>query len=182
MELPHQANEKQIIQSVIEGQHLISLGTQIPQAKERAEKIFRAVAGLLPEHIFHFTLGNINQKEPRIENNLHFYGYMPYTPETFRNYDVIVNHGGIGVLYTAIMAGVPQLIFPQDYDQHDCAARIAFHGLGLRTRGNPQRIVAEIRQLLENDSYRKRTEEYRQIVERYHPGQSFVELLQKRFA
>ena len=48
-------------------------------------------------------------------------------------------------------------------------------------RGTPQSIVTEIKQLLENDSYRKRAEEYRKIVERYQPEQSFVELVQKKF-
>jgi UDP:flavonoid glycosyltransferase YjiC (YdhE family) len=160
----------------------VSLGTQIPWAKERAQKVFREVAGLLPEIVFHFTLGNTDMKEPQIEDNLHFYGYIPYTPDAFRHYDVIVNHGGIGVLYTAMMAGVPQLIWAQDHDQHDNAARIAHHGLGLRSRGKPQSIVAEIKKLLENDSYRKRAEEYQQIVNRCHPGRSFVELLQKKFS
>jgi len=161
---------------------LVSLGTQIPWAKERAEKMFREVAGLLPDYVFHFTLGDSDLKEPRIESNLHFYGYMPYTADAFRNYKLIVNHGGIGVLYTAMMAGVPQLIWAQDYDQHDNAARIAFHGLGLRTQGKPQDIVEKINRLLHNDSFRKRAEEYRQIVARYHPGQSFVELLQTYYS
>ena len=160
----------------------VSCGTQIPWAKERAEKVFREVARMLPEYIFHFTLGSIDIKEPRIENNLHFYGYIPYTSESFQNYDVVVNHGGVGVLYAAMMAGVPQLIWSQDHDQPDNAARVNFHGLGLRTRGKPQDIVAKIKKLLGNDSYRKKAEEYRQIANRYHPGKSFVELVQKKFA
>ena len=161
---------------------LISLGTQIAWAKERAEKVFREVAGLLPEYVFHFILGNIDLKEPCKEGNLHFYGYIPYSSESFRNYDIIVNHSGNGVMFAATLSGVPQLVLPQDFDQHDNAARIAYHGLGLRSRGKSQSIVAKIKQLLENDSYRKRTEEYRQIAERYQPGQSFVELIQKKFA
>ena len=160
---------------------LISFGAQIPWAKEHQKNVFREVARLLPEYVFHFTLGS-DLKEPQIENNLHFYGYLPYTPEAFRNYDVVVNHGAYGVLYMTMMAGVPQLILPQDYDQHDNAARIAFHGFGLRSRGKPQNIVSEIKTLLENDSYRKRAEEFQQIVSRYHPGQAFVELVQKKFA
>jgi len=160
----------------------VSLGTHIPWAKERAEKTFREVAQQLPACVFHFTLGNTDLKEPRKENNLHFYGYISYTPETFRNYDVIVNHGGIGAIYTAILAGVPQLVWSQDFDQHDCAARIAFHGLGLHSRGKPESIVAEIKKLLENDSYRQRADEYRRITERYQPGKAFVELVQKKFA
>lgn len=159
---------------------LISLGMQVPWAKEHAKNVFREVAGLLPNYVFHFTLGN-DLKEPQIENNLHFYGYLPYTPESFRNYDVIVNHGGTGVLYMSMIAGVPQLIVPQDFDQHDNAARVAFHGFGLRSQGKPKSIAKDIEKLLADDSFRKRAEEYRQIVHRYQPGRAFVELLQKKF-
>ena len=160
---------------------LVSLGMQIPWAKERAKNVIREVAKLLPNTVFHFTLGS-DLKEPLIEDNLRFYGYLPYTPESFQNYDVIVNHGGTGVLYMTMMAGVPQLIWPQDFDQHDNAARVAFHGFGLRSRGKPKSIATEIETLFTGDSYRKRAEEFRQIVDRYQPGQAFVELLRKKFA
>lgn len=160
---------------------LVSLGTQIPWAKKRAENVFRDVASMLPEYVFHFVLGNTELTEPRKENNLHFYGYLPYTLESFRNYDAIVHHGGIGVMYATIIAGIPQLVWPQDFDQHDNAAQIAYHGLGLRSRGKPVKIVEEIKQLIENEQFRKRTEEYRQIIERYQPEKDFVELLQNKF-
>jgi UDP:flavonoid glycosyltransferase YjiC (YdhE family) len=159
----------------------VSLGTQIPWAKERAEKVFREVAAQLPEYVFHFVLGNTKMKEPRKENNLHFYGYMPYTSEAFQNYNVLVNHGGIGVMYASMTSGVPQLIWPQDFDQHDNAAQIDYHKAGLRTNGKVKDIVEKIKQLVENEAYRKRAQEFQQIVNRYQPGKSFVELLEKRF-
>ena len=159
----------------------ISLGTHIPWAKKRAERVLREVSQLLPDYVFHFVLGNTDLKVPQKEGNLHFYGYIPYTPESFRYYDMIVNHGGSGVMYTATQAGIPQLVWAQDFDQHDNAARIAFHGLGLCTCGKPHDIVAKIKMLLQEDSYRKRAKEYRQITEQYHPGRFFVELIQKKF-
>ena len=159
---------------------LVSLGTLVPWTKEHAKNVFREVARVLPEYVFHFTLGS-DLKEPLRENNLHFFSYLPYTPESFRNYDVIVNHGGTGVLFTAMMAGVPQLIWPQDFDQPDNAARVNVHGLGLRTRGKPKDMTAKIIRILENDSYREVAEKFRRIIEQYHPGRAFVALLQERF-
>jgi len=164
---------------------LIAPGTQVRWAKERAENIVREVSRHMPDCIFHFVLNVLNDpnlKEPQKEGNLHFYGYIPFTPESFRNYDVVFNMGGIGIMYTAIAAGVPQLMLPQSFEQHDCAARIYVSGLGLRSRGTPENIVAEINKLLENDWYHKQADEYRQIIEHYHPGQSFVELVQRKFA
>jgi len=161
---------------------LVAPGTQVRWVKERAENIVREVAKFLPDCIFHFVLDDHKLKEPQKEGNVHLYGYIPFTPESFRNYDVIVNMGGIGVMNTAIAAGVPQLAIPQGFEQFDCAARIFVSGVGLRSHGTPETIVAEIKKLLENDWYRRQVNEYRLIAERYNPGRSFVELVQQKFA
>jgi len=163
---------------------LVAPGTQVRWAKERAEIIVREVSRHMPECDFHFVLNVLNDphlKEPIKEGNLHEYGYIPFTPESFRNYDVIFNMGGIGIMYTAVLAGVPQIMLPQTFEQHDCAARIAVNGLGVRSGGTPESIVLEIKELLKNNTHRKQTDKFRQIAERYHPGRSFVELVQKKF-
>ena len=164
---------------------LVAPGTQVRWAKELAEAIVREVAKHMPECNFHFVLNVLNDpesKEPLKEENLHEYGYIPFTPESFRNYDVILNMGGIGIMYTAIAAGVPQIMLPQSFEQLDCAARINVSGLGLRSHGTPESITKEIKELLGNDWHRRQADEYRQIIERYHPGRTFVELVQKKFA
>jgi len=164
---------------------LVAPGTQIRWAKERAEQICREVAKHMPDCIFHFVLNVLNDptlQEPRKEDNLHVYGYIPFTPESFKNYDVIINMGGIGVMYTAIAAGVPQLMVPQGFEQFDCAARIHVGGLGLRSCGTPRGMADEINKLLKNDWYHRQADEYRQIAERYNPGKAFVDLVQKKFS
>lgn len=164
---------------------LVAPGTQVRWAKERAEQICREVSKHMPDCIFHFVLNVVNDpklREPQKEDNLHIYGYIPFTPESFRNYDVILNMGGIGVMYTAILAGVPQLALPYGFEQFDCAARVSVGGLGLQTHGSPESIVAEIKKLLTNDWYRRQVDEYRQIAERYNPGKAFVKLVQQKFA
>jgi UDP:flavonoid glycosyltransferase YjiC (YdhE family) len=164
---------------------LVAPGTQVRWARERAEQICREVARHMPDCVFHFVLNVLNDpelKEPQIEDNMHIYGYIPFTSESFRNYDVVFNMGGIGVMYTAIAAGIPQLALPQSFEQLDCAARIFVSGLGLRSSGEPRGIAEEFKKLLENDWHRKQAHEYREIIERYNPGKTFVELVQKKFA
>jgi UDP:flavonoid glycosyltransferase YjiC (YdhE family) len=164
---------------------LVAPGTQVRWARERAENMCREVAKHMPECVFHFALNVLsgyNLHAPRKENNLHVYGYIPFTPESFQNYDVVVNMGGIGVMYTAIAAGVPQLALPQSFEQQDCATRVLRSGVGLRSSGTLDNIVSEIKQLLEGEKYRNQANEYRQMTERYNPGKSFVELVQKKLA
>jgi UDP:flavonoid glycosyltransferase YjiC (YdhE family) len=43
---------------------------------------------------------------------------------------VFITHGGIGGLKESIMAGVPSLVIPFDFDQPKNAARVEYHNLG----------------------------------------------------
>jgi UDP:flavonoid glycosyltransferase YjiC (YdhE family) len=45
----------------------------------------------------------------------------------------LVHHGGIGTCAQALRAGIPQLISPVFFDQHDNAARVEALGVGQRT-------------------------------------------------
>lgn len=49
-------------------------------------------------------------------------------------FDAVVHHGGTGITYSAIKAGLPSLVVPHDFDQFDMAARIEWHGLGLQAK------------------------------------------------
>ena len=49
----------------------------------------------------------------------------------------IVHHGGIGTCAQALRAGIPQLVWPQAYDQFDNAVRLEKLGVGLRLHAHP---------------------------------------------
>jgi vancomycin aglycone glucosyltransferase len=48
----------------------------------------------------------------------------------FRRVAAVVHHGGAGTTTAAALAGAPQVVVPQMYDQHYFAARVAALGLG----------------------------------------------------
>ena len=62
-------------------------------------------------------------------------------------YGAAIVHGGTGITYSCIQAGVPMLVWPHDFDQHDHAARIVDRGLGLRLRASS--VVDDLRRLLD---------------------------------
>jgi UDP:flavonoid glycosyltransferase YjiC (YdhE family) len=159
----------------------ISLGTQIPWAKKRTKTVFAEVARQLPEFVFHFVQGKIDEVKLQLEGNLHYYSYIPYTTESLQKYAVIINHCGSGIMYASIFAGVPQLNWAQDFDQHDNAARVEYHGLGLRTNGKVEDVVRKLKKLLDDSSYRTRTAEFQKIAQRYTPGETFLQLIEERF-
>lgn len=59
----------------------------------------------------------------------------------------IVHHGGIGTSAQALRAGIPQLVWPQAYDQFDNAMRLERLGVGAQLRTSPV-AAAELAQAL----------------------------------
>ena len=48
----------------------------------------------------------------------------------FRRVAAVVHHGGAGTTTSAALAGAPQVVIPQNYDQHYWAQRIEELGIG----------------------------------------------------
>ena len=55
---------------------------------------------------------------------------------------VLVHHGGVGTTAQSLRAGIPQVIVPRAYDQHDNAERVARLGCGV---GMPQQLATASR-------------------------------------
>jgi MGT family glycosyltransferase len=54
--------------------------------------------------------------------------------ELLRRASVAITHGGLGTVKECVLLGVPMIVFPQSFDQPGNAARVHFHGIGVRTR------------------------------------------------
>ena len=55
----------------------------------------------------------------------------------FKRVAAVVHHGGAGTTTAAALAGAPQVVIPQHYDQHYWAQRV--HQLGIGTAHAPAR-------------------------------------------
>jgi vancomycin aglycone glucosyltransferase len=55
----------------------------------------------------------------------------------FSRVAAVVHHGGAGTTTAAALAGVPQVIIPQAYDQHYWAQRVTELGIGAACRAGP---------------------------------------------
>lgn len=76
---------------------------------------------------------------------------------------IMITHGGLNSVLESIMCGKPILVFPLNnaWDQNGNAARVIYHGVGLRgniRRTSSKRINKQITELL-NDNYYKRNVE-----------------------
>jgi UDP:flavonoid glycosyltransferase YjiC (YdhE family) len=157
----------------------VSLGTHIPWAKERALQLTRELAHRLPEYNFHFSYGQAGQEYVHVKDNLSLYGYIPYDLY-LHHYAVAIIHGGTGITYSCIKAGVPMLVWPHDYDQFDHAARIVHHGLGLKINGQLESTLQYLQELLTNQQIQDKTQVFQQKLEAYQPHQWVLQELTKK--
>lgn len=170
---------------------LVSLGTHIPWAKDRASQFMQQVAAHMPAVHFHFSYGQSDRKadgqsndkfddkggEPQSQNNLFYYDYLPYDLY-LPHCDAAIIHGGTGVLYSCIRAGVPMLVWPHDYDQFDHAARIVDRGLGLRFKPDLNHTVQSLHQLFADPTIACRTRDFQTRCHQYDPTAAAVAFLQ----
>ena len=111
---------------------MVTLGTHLLWAKQSLVDDVAALSRLMPHVHFVVSLGqpeNAGEPARRCTANVSVHRFVSYA---FDEYDAVIHHGGAGVTYAAILAGVPSLVVPKDYDQFDYAARVVHHGLGLR--------------------------------------------------
>jgi len=87
--------------------------------------------------------------------------------QVFAHAGAVVTHAGMGTVMRALAHGLPLVCLPQGRDQHDVAARVRWHGAGLRLgRGaSAARIRAALRRVLDQPSYREAAQRLRQAIQ-----------------
>jgi len=155
---------------------LVTLGTHLPWARERAIQLIDDVAAAMPDCNFHFAAGQLGCATRERRGNVAHYDFIAYDKYIAR-YDAAIVHGGTGITYACIAAGVPMLVWPHDYDQFDHAARIVDRGLGLRLQPKRASVVASLRRLLTDATIRARVLEFELLARRYDATRAVIEEL-----
>ncbi len=157
---------------------LVSLGTHVRWAKQKATTLIQSLAKRMPDVEFHFSLGAVDgHRCTRIDNYQEF-AYFPYDAYMNR-YSASINHGGTGVLFSCLRHGVPVLIWPQDFDQFDHAARVEFFGLGIRCEPKISSILRDLARILEDREIRQRVEGMRNSIASYDPESTLSQLISR---
>jgi MGT family glycosyltransferase len=100
---------------------------------------------------------------------------VPYVPqvELLKQCAVMVGHGGFSSVKETIFMGVPTLLIPLYYDEPGNAARVVYHGLGLRLgreQVSPATLGSSIDRLLNEGSF---------LANARRMSQKFVEMEQR---
>ena len=160
---------------------LVSLGTHLLWAKDRALGLIVDLAERLPGVVFHFSRGLPGGTRQEMTGRVLVCDYIPYD-QCLSGYRAVIFHGGSGLLQSCLFHGLPMLVWPHDYDQFDHAARIVHHGLGLKLKLSPQDAVQQIQFLLSDESTQWRLHHFRGISRKHAPLERVGELFLKRAA
>ncbi len=87
--------------------------------------------------------------------------------EVFRHAAAVVTHAGMGTVSRALAHGLPLLCMPMGRDQDDIAARIQWHGAGLRVGRNASapKLKSSIQRLMSDGSFKEAGVRLRSAIE-----------------
>lgn len=161
-----------------------SLGSQnqlYAQAKEFMESVISAVAN--KPHL-QLVLATGRKFKPEdfypVPSNVILVGAAPQL-ELLKRASVMITHGGLNSVKESIFFGVPMIVFPFVRDQPMNAARVVYHGLGVK--GDVRDITAQqmstlIDRVIGEPSFKTRIEamaaRFRQLEES-RPGVKIIE-------
>lgn len=157
---------------------LVSLGTHIPWSKQQAAQVVQQIAAQMSDVHFHFSYGKLGEHTQQTLENTHFYDYLPYDLY-IHHFDAAIIHGGTGVLYSCIKAGVPMLVWPHDYDQFDHAARIIQRGIGLPFKADLKKTIHSLYQLLSDEQISRQAMHFQHLANQYDPTTTLLNLVKQ---
>lgn len=157
---------------------LVTLGTHLQWRKEAMVEAVRRAAAALPDVELHWSDGDVRSVRRESAGNFHRLGYVPYDRDLPR-YALVVHHGGAGVMYHTLRAGLPALVLPVDYDQFDHAARLEAAGAARRLR-RPEDLAAQVAGALRNDGLRAASRRLQAILAATAPEERVAELVLER--
>lgn len=147
---------------------LVTFGTHLKFFKKDVIEYFKDFVRQNNKYNIHISLGDdsvffIN----KIDENLIVYSFVPYE-QYLKNYDIVIHHGGSGIMYECIKHGKPSIVFPQDYDQFDNAARMEYANIGIRIKKFKD-VNNALRQLEINNKYQDYINKYQKILIENNP-------------
>ena len=111
--------------------------------------------------------------------NVHVCASAPHS-ELMKEAAVVITHCGHGTVIRGLAAGVPLVCMPMGRDQNENAARVVFHGAGVRIGAGAAapKIADAVTAVLEQPSYRERARALGDQILRDARSSRLIELLE----
>jgi UDP:flavonoid glycosyltransferase YjiC (YdhE family) len=154
-------------------QVLATLGTHLGFAKDALAATLDGIARTLPQLRLHFSDGRLDAAADATHAALVRHAWIDY-PTWIPRMRAVLHHGGAGVMWECLRAGVPALVLPKDYDQFDHAARLDAAGVALRLR-HARDIAPTLRRVLDGDAALRAD----RFVDALRPGRAEAQIIER---
>lgn len=134
---------------------VVSLSSTFQNQSETIQQCIRAIGTLEARGLV--TLGPAMEDHVfDVPENVRIVQSAPHSA-VFPHADLVITHAGHGTVMRALANGVPLICLPMGRDQNDNAAKVAYHGCGIRMAKNSRadKIRKAIQKILSQDFYRK---------------------------
>ena len=131
--------------------------------------------------VLHVGDSQCNLEPEAIPNNCYVSTRIPQIT-LLKKADLMITHGGMQSVNECIATGVPMIVFPCERDQPGNAARIVYHGLGLKcdiARTTPDKIKKMIQEILADPKYSERIKDIRKRIEENNDFNGAIETIEK---
>jgi len=158
---------------------LVGFSTTFQNQEDALRRAIEALADLDVRAVV--TAGpSIDIAELPAAANVHVCQSAPHS-ELLREAAVVITHAGHGTVIRALAAGVPLVCMPMGRDQNDTAARVVYHGAGVRLNAAaaPSRIRAAVSDVLGAPRYRQRARALGEQIVRDAHASPAVQLLER---
>jgi UDP:flavonoid glycosyltransferase YjiC (YdhE family) len=159
---------------------LISLGTHLAWCKDEFATRMSGVANSLSDVVFHFSDGAPDAPYARSRSNFQRLPFVDYGRWLSR-YDLVIHHGGAGIMYYCIAHAKPSLVYPVDYDQFDHAARLVHANLAVRV-GRSSNLAKVLSHTLTGTELTQQCRRFQSILDRSVAKQEFMAALRSRLS
>ncbi|MCA1735614.1 MAG: glycosyltransferase, partial [Actinobacteria bacterium] len=156
---------------------VVGLSTTYQAHEDLLENVVEAL-GQLPVKAL-VTTGNLELLS-RVPANVHTEPFVPHA-RVLPLADLVITHAGHGTTIAALAHGIPLVCLPLGRDQPDIAARVRWHGAGVKLspKSKPPKIAAAVHQVLEDSSYRRAANRLAQAIAAEEPKRRGVEELER---
>lgn len=151
----------------------ITFGTHLEWAKDKYIEEIKNLAEKLPNYFFVLSLGGSKGVEGFVSDNFRVINYLSYDKH-LQNFDLVIHHGGAGILYHTLNKKLPSIVIPQDYDQFDYSARLEYYSLGLKAKSFGEKNLVKKIEFLLMGSYDKNIDTYKKYIDSYKQKEIFI--------
>ena len=158
---------------------LVSLSTTYQRQEDVIRRIVAALADLPVRGLV--TLGPaLRQEDFTFPPNVWAESYAPHMLVCPHS-DLVITHGGHGTIMAALSAGIPLVCLPMGRDQGENAARVVWHGVGMRQSraASVANLRRTIRMVLEEPGYRERARVMAESIARQDGPRAAIEELKR---